>query len=118
MGAGDDAGFDDPFFDDANGNAEGAFDDPSALDFVPEEKKKKRKKDRKGREDGKEKPEAELDLLLTSDAHLKALSSGHRVLDVGDDSDEDRAGRSKKGKKKKKKRRDEGKESKGSGFEM
>ena len=118
--AGDDAGFDDPFFDDANGNAEGAFDDPSALDFVPEEKKKKRKKDRKGREDGKEKPEAELDLLLTSDAHLKALSSGHRVLDVGDDSDEDRAGRSKKGKKKKKKkkRRDEGKESKGSGFEM
>ncbi|QDZ18851.1 hypothetical protein A3770_02p13690 [Chloropicon primus] len=118
---GDDDAFDDPFFNEVDPKGVETFDEPGDDTGSREERKKKGKKKNQGRSDEAQKAEAELDLLLTSDTHLKALSSGHKVYGMGEDNEEDEEGSRKKKSKKKKGRSSSGaaaSENGGKGFEM
>lgn len=116
---GDDDAFDDPFFNEVDPKGVETFGEPGDDTGSREERKKKSKKNKQGRSDETQKAEAELDLLLTSDTHLKALSSGHKVYGVGEDNEDEEGSRKKKSKKKKGRSSNEAAASKsGKGFEM
>ena len=114
------AGFDDPFFNEVDDKVLDRIDEPAQLEMDTNPKKKTKKKKEKGvSSDERKKEQAELDLLLTSDVHLQALSSGGKALAVKDDSDDDdeykqrKKAKVKKGKKKKDKKEKQSKQ-----FEM
>lgn len=119
----DDDGFNDPFFNEVDDKIMENFDEedfPQRVESASKrDQKKKKKKSKESRRD-EEKNQAELDLLLTSDDQLQALSSGHKMLSVaGDDSDEEDGRRKRKKSKSKKGKGERSKSSeKKDGFHM
>ena len=113
-----DGGFDDPFFEEASGKGsadpfEQPLDEDEGVDPILRERRKKMKTKAKGKQGAEE-----LDLLLTSDVHLKALSSGATVSQLGPRGGEEEEGSYKDAKRTKKKKSKSKAKQKDGDFEM